>query len=87
MEEEFVAGQETVRRWSIVCPLGYDYSMACFRYDILAAFRRAESEATTHGDSALGGPPLFPFCNHAFGRIYAFAYTDVRVDRLGASVS
>ena len=59
--------------------------MVCFRYHIVAAFWRVESEATTHGDSALGGPPLFPFFIHNFGRIYAFAYTD-RVDRLGTSV-
>jgi len=39
----------------------------------------------THGNSALGGPPLFPFFIHTFGRIYAFAYTD-RVERLGTSV-
>jgi len=87
MEEGFVAGQETVRRWSTVCPLGYDISMVYFRYHIFAAFWRVEPEPTTHGDSASGGPPLFPFCIHAFGRIYAFAYTDVRVDRLGTSVS
>jgi len=70
MKEGFVAGRETVRRWSILCPLGYDYSMVCFRYHIVAAFWRVESEATTHGDSALGGPPLFPFFIHAVGRIY-----------------
>ena len=85
MEDGFVAGQETDRRRSIVCPLGYDYPMVCFRYHIAAAFWRVESEETTHGDSALGGPPLFPFFIHTFGRIYAFAYTD-RVDRLGTSV-
>jgi len=61
--------------------------MACFRYHVVAAFLRVESEATTQGDSALGGQPLFPFCIHAFGHIYAFAYTDARVDRLGTLVS
>ena len=86
MGEGLVAGRETVRRWSIECPLGYGYSMVCFRYHIFAAFWRVKSESTTHGDSVLGGPLLFPICIHAFGRIYAFAYTDVRVDRLGTSV-
>jgi len=43
--------------------------------------------ATTHGDFTLGGLPLFSFIIHAFGRIYAFAFTDVRIDRLGTSVS
>ena len=86
MEEVLVAGQETVRRWSIMCPLGYNYSMVCVRYHIVAAFWRVESEATTHGDSAFGGPLLFPCFIHAFRRIYAFAYTDVRVDRLGTLV-
>jgi len=57
--------------------LRYNYSMVCFRYHVVAAFLRVESEATTHGDSALGGLPLFSFIIHAFGRIYAFAYTDV----------
>jgi len=77
MEGGFVAGQETVRTWTIVGPLGRTYSMVCFRYHIVAAFWRVESEATPHRDSALGGPPLFPFFIHAFVRIYAFAYTDV----------
>ena len=62
-------------------PLGYDNSVVHFRYHIFAAFWMVESEATTHGDPALGGLPLFPFCSHAFRRIYTFAYTD-RVDRL-----
>ena len=71
MEGGFVAGPETVRRWLIVCPLGYDYSMVCFQYDIVAAFGRVESEATTHGDSALSGPPLFPFLiAHVCFRLY-----------------
>jgi len=57
MEGGFAARQETIRKWSIVRQLGYDYSMVCFRYHIVAAFWRVESEATTHGDSALGGLP------------------------------
>jgi len=80
MEEAYVAEQETVRR-AEKCPLGCDNSMVCFRYHIVAAFWRVESWATTHGDSAFGGPLLFPCFIHAFRRIYAFAYTDVRVDR------
>jgi len=63
--------------------LGIRLLNGMFRYYIVAAFWRVESDAMTHGDSTLGGPPLFP---HAFRRIYAFSYTD-RVDRLGTWVS